>query len=140
MTTTTELTPKQTIEHYVRFWNAETADAQRRIAAELFTDDVEYHSVPGVFVGTESMIDFKSQFIEHMGQARYRPLADPDHHHDRARIRWDIVLADDTSFAAGTDILDLGPDGRITSVTAFLDRAPDGFEQAEHAAGSGVTA
>ena len=138
--TTTELTPTETVERYARFWNAETADAQRRIAVDLFTEDVEYRSVPGVLVGMEALIDFKRQFIEHMGQAAYRPLVEPDHHHDRVRVRWEIVLADGTSFAAGTDVLAVGPDGRITSVTSFLDRAPAGFEHADHAPIGGVTA
>lgn len=132
MTATTDLPVTEAIERYARFWNAETADAQRRIAAELFTDGLEYHAVPGVLFGAEALIDFRSQFIGHVGQASYRPLATPDHHHDRARMRWEIVLADGTSFAAGTDIFDLAPDGRITSVTAFLDRAPEGFEHHEN--------
>lgn len=131
MTTSTDLTPTETVERYAEFWNAEPADA-RRIAAELFTDDLDYHSVPGVLVGAEALIDFRTQFVGHVGQATYRILAAPDHHHDRTRHQWEIVLADGTSFAAGTDVLELAPDGRISSVTAFLDRAPAGFDPGAH--------
>jgi len=130
--TTSSLAPTAVVERYVRFWNAETAQEQRRIAAEAFTDDVEYHAVPGVFTGTEALVDFRTQFVEHMGSVTFRALTAPDHHHDRARLRWEIVLEDGTSFATGTDVLNLAPDGRITAVTAFLDRAPEGFDQHEH--------
>jgi hypothetical protein len=75
------------------------------------------------------MIEFRRQFIGHVGQATYRPRAIPDHHHDRVRVPWEIVLADGTSFATGTDILTVGPDGKVRAITAFLDRAPEGFDQ-----------
>lgn len=41
-------------------------------------------------------------------------------------------IVDGTSFATGTDGLELGPDGRIVSVAGFLDRAPEGFAHADH--------
>ncbi|MFH8381496.1 hypothetical protein ACH4E7_11205 [Kitasatospora sp. NPDC018058] len=37
-----------------------------------------------------------------------------------------------TSFAAGTDVVQLDEDGRITAVTVFVDRAPEGFDAAAH--------
>jgi hypothetical protein len=98
----------------------------------VFAADVEYHSVPGVLIGTEALIEFRKQFVDNVGAATYRAMAAPDHHHDRARFRWEILLADGTSFAAGTDVLNLAADGRITSVTSFLDRAPAGFDHHEH--------
>ncbi|PRY01929.1 nuclear transport factor 2 family protein [Allonocardiopsis opalescens] len=138
--TTARLNPAEAVERYVRFWNGETPDEQRRAAAEVFTEDVEYRAVPGVLTGAEALIGFRTQFIEHVGAATYRVPAPPDHHHDRARFGWEIVLADGTVFAAGTDIAQLAPDGRITAVVSFLDRAPEGFEhheaEAERAGGA----
>lgn len=132
MTTTAHLPPNAAVERYVRFWNAETSEEQWRIAAEVLNDDVEYHAVTGVSTGVAALVDFRREFIEHVGPATYRALAAPDHHHDRVRLRWEIVLADGTSFAAGTDVLNLVADGRIASITAFLERAPEGFDHAEN--------
>jgi hypothetical protein len=129
---TVHLAPTEAVARYVQFWNAETAHDQRRIAADVFTDGIEYHAVPAVLTGTEALIDFRAQFTAHMGRVTYRARTTPDHHHDRARLRWEILLADGGSFATGTDVMELAPDGRIASVTAFLDRAPDGFDQHEH--------
>ncbi|SDT15215.1 nuclear transport factor 2 family protein [Microlunatus soli] len=133
MSTTTEHTTESTIEQYLQFWSAATEVDQRAIAAEVFADDVEYHALPGIFHGVDQLIGFRAEFTEHVGPVSYRGRGAADHHHDRARVPWEIVLADGTSFATGTDILDLTDDGRIAAVSAFVDQPPEGFDQhAEH--------
>jgi hypothetical protein len=119
-----------TIERYVRFWNAEFAGDQRRLAAMTFTDDVEYHAPIGDLRAAESLIDFRNEFAGQMGAVAYRLREEPDVVGDRARVRWEIRVGDDlgTSFAEGTDVLVFGDDGRIISATTFLDRAPEGFD------------
>ncbi len=129
MAAATRPQPLETVERYEAFWNAGTSDEQRRIATEVFVDEIEYRALPGVLTGVDAMIDFRTQLVEHVGAVTYRSRTAPDHHHDRARLRWEIVLADGTSFAEGTDILTLTSDGRVSSVTAFLDRAPQGFDE-----------
>jgi hypothetical protein len=48
---------------------------------------------------------------------------------DRARLRWEILVGpEESSFAAGTDVVQFDEDGRISSVSAFVDRAPVGFD------------
>lgn len=128
MSTTVEQTQQQTVAQYVRFWNGPTADEQRSIATQVFTDDIEYHSLPGIFRSVEEMIGFRIEFVGHVGAAEFRRRAPVDQHHDRARMRWEIVLADGASFAAGTDILDFSADGRIEAVSSFVDRLPEGFD------------
>ncbi|CAM3027197.1 isomerase [Saccharomonospora xinjiangensis] len=130
--TTTSVDPARIITQYAAFWNAGTSEEQRRIADDVFIDEIEYRAVPGVWHGVNSMISFRDQFVDHVGAVTYRARTEPDHHHDRARLRWELVLADGTSFAEGTDILAFNADGRITSVTAFLDRAPAGGPADQH--------
>lgn len=135
--TETALPPRyaRTIESYVRFWNAEFAGDQKRLAAASFAADVEYHAPLGVLHAAESLIDFRNEFAEQMGAVVYLMRAEPDVVGDRARVRWEIRVGDGlrTSFAEGTDVLVFDADGRIASATTFLDRAPDGFD-----AGAGV--
>jgi len=123
--------PDLIIETYLRFWNAEEPE-QRAIAATLFTDDVEYHAVPAVVTGVDALVAFRREFVDAMGAAQYRAREAADHHHDRIRLPWEIVLANGTSFAAGTDVLDVAGDGRVRAISAFLDRAPEGFEARAH--------
>lgn len=119
-------------ERYLRFWNT-TPDAQRELAPEVFTDDVDYRSPVGVLQGAEALIDFRTQFIGHVGAASFVARREPEIHHDRVRLLWEIQLADGTSFASGTDVLSLTEDGRIRFVSAFLDQPPTGFDHHDDA-------
>lgn len=127
--TTTDIT--ETVETYVDFWNADEAE-QRRIANELFTEGVEYRSPVGYFAGVDALVQFRTQFIANVGDAQLRARHAVEHHHDRARLAWEIVLADGTSFAEGTDVITLTPDGRVREVDAFLDRPPAGLAEHHH--------
>ncbi|MCF6521742.1 nuclear transport factor 2 family protein [Streptomyces sp. JJ36] len=122
------------LEQYVRFWNAGTEEEQRRLAAAAFTDDVEYRAQIGVLSGAQALMDFRNQFADHMGTVALRPRRQPEVHHDRARFQWEILTGDGAgeSFATGTDVLQFEEDGRISSVTVFLDRAPEGFDPEAH--------
>ncbi|MUL41406.1 isomerase [Streptomonospora sp. PA3] len=119
-------------ERYLEFWNAEPSKA-RRLAPEVFTDGVEYRSPAALMQGAEALIDFRTQFVSHVGEASFVARREPEGHNSRVRLLWEIRLADGTSFATGTDVLSLTEDGRIGSVSAFLDRAPEGFGDHEHA-------
>ncbi|MGW7542063.1 nuclear transport factor 2 family protein [Streptomyces sp. NPDC054770] len=122
------------LDEYVRFWNTGTEQEQRAHAAAAFADGVEYRAQIGVLNGTQALIDFRNQFAAHMGPVTLRLRDQPQVHHDRARLRWEILTGDGagTSFATGTDVLHLDADGRISSVTVFLDRAPEGFDPEAH--------
>ncbi|GAA4205525.1 nuclear transport factor 2 family protein [Actinocatenispora rupis] len=115
------------VERYVEFWNAAEGEPQRRLAALALTEDVEYHAPVGALTGPQALIDFRNEFLAHVGGATLAVREEPQHHHDRSRLKWDIRLADGASFATGTDVLVVAADGRIGAVTSFLDRAPAGF-------------
>ncbi|MGW1625354.1 nuclear transport factor 2 family protein [Streptomyces sp. NPDC002172] len=122
------------LEQYVRFWNTGTEQEQRAYAEAAFTDGVEYRARIGILSGAQALIDFRNQFAAHMGTVTFRLREQPQVHHSRARLQWEILTGEDegTPFATGTDVLHLDEDGRISSVTVFLDRAPEGFDPAAH--------
>lgn len=130
--TSTSTTFEDAVDRYLRFWNSGEPEEQGRLASETFTDDVRYHAPVGVLTGPQALIDFHEQFTGRMGAAQFQRREEPQIHHDRARLRWEIKLGDGGSFAAGTDVLVFDPDGRISSVTTFLDRAPEGFDPDAH--------
>jgi hypothetical protein len=125
MTTTTQ---NQQIDRYLDFWNEPTAADQRRAATGTFTESVSYRAPVGLLVGAEALIGFKTDFTQHVGPARFVPRQDPEVHHGRARLPWEIRLPDGSSFATGTDILEFADDGLISGVSSFLDQPPEGFE------------
>lgn len=122
MTETTEVRVDESVARYVEFWNA-TPDAQRRNGAETFAGDVVYVAPAGVLTGVDALADFTEQFTSNVGSYTFRTRRAPDLHHDRARIPWELVVGDEP-FAEGTDVLIVAGDGRIASVTTFIDRAP----------------
>ncbi|WP_154795283.1 isomerase [Occultella kanbiaonis] len=124
---TRTITTDTLLHDYARFWNTADLAERSRIAAGVFSEDVDYHAAVGVLIGAQALGGFRDEFVAHMGEATLMHHGEPDRLTDRVRLRWEIVLADGTSFAAGTDVLVLAGDGRISSVTAFLDRAPEGF-------------
>jgi hypothetical protein len=120
------------LDQYVRFWNAGTEQEQHELAAATFADGVEYRAEIGILSGAQALMDFRNRFLAHRGGAALRLRERPRVHHHRARLRWQILTedGDGAPFATGTDVIHLDEDGRITSVTAFLDRAPAGFDPA----------
>lgn len=123
----------ETIEAYVRFWNTEPGDPQRRAGAEVFTPDVSYVAPAGELVGVDALVEFTETFVGNVGAYEFVARTEPDTHHDRARVAWEIRVGG-SSFAEGTDVLVTDADGRIAAVTTFVDRAP--VAMAEHHGGA----
>ncbi len=128
--TETTTTPSDTIESYLRFWNA-PPEEQRRLGADLFADDVAYVTPIGVRSGVAELAAFTEQFADGVGAYELRARTEPDAHHDRARVPWEILVRGH-SFAEGTDVLVTDETGRVTSITSFVDRAPEGFDPHAH--------
>lgn len=125
-----------TIDRYIEFWNTTPGDEQRRLGEAVFTGDVGYHTPIGVRTGVDALVAFASEFVGHAGPVDFRLRSEPDVHHDRARVAWALDAKGAGLSAEGTDTLVLDDDGRIASITTFLDRAPDGFDPAHHEAGA----
>ena len=106
-------------------------DEQRRIAA-AFALDVEHRAPIGVTTGVGPLVEFRRQLTAEIGALTVTARRAPDLHNDRARVPWDIVLADGTSFGTGTDVLELDGDGRVRAITTFIDRPPAGFDLHAH--------
>jgi len=57
--------------------------------------------------------------------ARFRRVSGIDVHHDQLRFAWDMTTPDGAQVVAGIDIGQLGPDGRLRSITGFFGDLPD---------------
>jgi hypothetical protein len=115
---------KDIVDRYLAIWN-ETDPARRRaLIAGAWTEDATY--VDPVMrgaghAGIDAMIaGAQAQFP---GFA-FRPLGEPDGHNDRLRFRWTLGPAGGATIIDGVDFAVLAPDGRIASVSGFLDRVP----------------
>jgi hypothetical protein len=109
------------VDGYVATWNERDAEARRALVAATFAHDAEYvdplMSGRGID-GIDTMIAAaQQQFPGHT----FALAAGPDEHNDRVRFSWVLSSAEGDAVAGGTDFALLAADGRLQSVTGFLD-------------------
>jgi hypothetical protein len=115
------------VQRYLDFWNASPED-QLRLAPDTFIGEIRYTTPVGVLAGVEALVDFKRQLTEHLGQVGFVAREPAQCHHHLARLPWEVIQPDGSSFATGTDVIEFDQSGRIRAVSGFLDRAPEGFD------------
>jgi hypothetical protein len=119
MNCTTEL-----IDRYFAAWNATDASQRRDLIARTWSDDATYLDplMQGDgHAGIDAMIKgVQEQFAGY----QFHRTGAVDAHHDRVRFSWELAPANGPAVAAGTDFGIVAADGRLQTVTGFLDNAP----------------
>ena len=109
------------VQDYLAMWNEPDADARRALVARTVTDDATYldpvMSGEGIDGITTMIGAAQAQFPGHEFQLH----AGPDAHHDRVRFSWSLVANGGAPVAVGTDYVTMSDDGRMRSVTGFLE-------------------
>jgi len=108
------------ITKYIAAWNEADPARRRAIVGETFADDASYldplMSGDG-HDGIDAMIGAaQQQFPGH----RFELSMGPDAHNDRVRFAWSLV-GNGQRVAAGVDFATVAGDGRLRSVTGFLE-------------------
>lgn len=112
------------VDNYIAMWNEPDAARRREIIAVTWANDADYvdplQSGDGPD-GIDAMVaGARQQYPGH----RFELSAGPDAFADRVRFSWRMVPEDgDRVVAAGVDFATLAPDGRLRSVTGFLEPA-----------------
>ena len=111
------------VNNYIAMWNETDPDRRRELVAETVTDDADYVDpvMDGAGIdGISTMIGgAQSQFPGH----RFALVAGPEAHHDRVRFTWSLAADGGAPVAIGVDFVDLADDGRMRSITGFLEPA-----------------
>jgi hypothetical protein len=111
----------QIVDSYISMWNETDADQRRELVARTVTEDASYldpvMSGDGID-GIAAMIGgAQQQFPGH----RFTLVSGPDAHHDRLRFSWSLAANGSTPAAVGVDFVTVAHDGRMRSITGFLD-------------------
>jgi hypothetical protein len=113
------------INRYIAIWNERDPHRRRELIAQTWTEDATY--VDPMLTGSghegiDAMIGgAQQQFPGH----RFELAGAPDAHHDRVRFTWHLKPdAGDDAVAIGSDFGVVADDGRLRSVTGFLDLVP----------------
>ncbi|MFG3619890.1 nuclear transport factor 2 family protein [Nocardia sp. NPDC047654] len=115
----------EAVDRYFAAWNATDEEARAAAVAAAWAED-------GGYTDPLAEVSGHAQLAAAIGGAQaqfpgfeFRRVGEVDGHHDIARFSWELVSAADGSApVAGSDVITLGADGRITSVHGFLDRVP----------------
>jgi SnoaL-like domain len=110
-----------TVTAYIAMWNEPDPQRRRELVAQVVTDDASYldplMSGEGIDGITEMIGGAQQQFPGH----RFTLHAGPDAHHDRVRFSWALTPDGGEPVAVGTDFVTIADDGRMRSITGFLE-------------------
>jgi hypothetical protein len=110
------------IHRYIDAWNETDAARRLELVTGVWTDDGTYLDPLMSGAGHDSITTMiglaQQQFPEH----RFELSFGPDAHGDRVRFAWRLYGPEgDAPVAAGTDFGFVADDGRLSSVTGFLE-------------------
>jgi hypothetical protein len=108
-------------DSYIEMWNEGDGERRRAIATATLSEDATYldpiMSGEGIDGINEMIAGAQAQFPGH----RFTLSTAPDTHHDRLRFSWSLAANGGEPVARGTDYVTVAEDGRMRSVTGFLD-------------------
>jgi hypothetical protein len=113
--------PAELATQYLSIWNERDAAARRALVARAFSVDASYVD-PMMHGAGHDGID--AMIAAAQGQFpgyRFALEGTPDGHHDVVRFSWTLEAPDGATVAHGTDVAQVAGDGRLSSVTGFLN-------------------
>ncbi|GGW56853.1 isomerase [Streptomyces lucensis JCM 4490] len=114
------------VARYFEAWNATDADTLAKAVAAAWSEDGTYTDPLADVRGYEQITAVIQAAHEQFPGFEFKLAGDVDGNHHIARFGWELVsTADGSAPVAGSDVVTLAEDGRITSVLGFLDRLPE---------------
>jgi hypothetical protein len=124
-TTSTKSPYEAAVDRYFAAWNAAGPRQVAEAVAAAWTEDGSYTDPLAEVSGHEGIAAVIAAVHEQFPGFEFRPAGAADGHHDVVRFGWELVSpADGSAPVAGFDVVTLAEDGRIRSVSGFLDRVP----------------
>ena len=116
--------PDTLARRYLEAWNETDAGRRRVLVERGFTEAARYLD-PMMGAEGQAGIDAMIAAVqERFPGHRFRLAGCPDGHNDCLRFSWEMGPEGGAVLVAGTDMAVVAPDGRLASVTGFIDRAP----------------
>ncbi|AMO93001.1 hypothetical protein CFter6_0270 [Collimonas fungivorans] len=106
---------------YVAAWGEQDAVRRRALIAALFTPEATYVDPMMRNAGHDGLDAMIGAVQQQFAGLRFKLHGKQDGHNDVVRFSWTLAADGAEPVAIGTDIVALAADGRIRSVTGFLD-------------------
>jgi hypothetical protein len=116
--------PTPVVDRYIAIWNATDPEDRRDLVAGSWAEDGAYLDplMQGEgHDGIDAMIAAVQDRFPGFVMSRTGPV---DAHNDRVRFNWALGPAGAEPLVAGLDVGVLAQDGRLASITGFLDKVP----------------
>jgi len=108
---------------YIALWNKTDAGTRRALLAASWTEDATYADPMMKGVGHGEIDALIAGVQERFPEFRFSLRGTPDGYDDVARFSWALGPEGGEAVVKGTDIVRCR-EGRIASVTGFLDQVP----------------
>jgi hypothetical protein len=110
------------IDNYIAVWNEGDPERRRALIAQTWTDDASYVDPLMTGAGPDGIDEMIATAQQQFPGHRFELAGAPEAHHDRVRFTWHLKpAAGGDSIAIGTDFGIVAEDGRLRSVTGFLE-------------------
>lgn len=115
-----------TIDGYFAVWNETDPARRRELIADTWSEDASYLDPMLAADGPEGIDTMVTAVQQQFPGHQFRLAGPVDSHHDRIRFLWELTGPNGAgAVIAGLDIGIIAPDGRLRSITGFLDKLPD---------------
>jgi hypothetical protein len=111
-------------QRYVAAWNETDPQARQDRVADLWAADGTYVDPLADVQGRDQIATLIAAVQDQFPGFRFRLAGDVDGHHHLARFSWELGPEEGPAPVAGSDVVTLDDDGRVTRVLGFLDRVP----------------
>ncbi|MGH2849475.1 MAG: nuclear transport factor 2 family protein [Solirubrobacteraceae bacterium] len=110
------------VEGYIETWNEHDPLRRRALVSQTFAGDADYVDPLMESEGHDGIEAMIAGAQEQYADYRFELAGGPDEHHGRVRFTWRLVAAGTSEpVAIGHDFGTLAGDGRLQSVTGFLE-------------------
>ena len=114
---------KSVVDSYIAMWNETDPHRRRALVAETVTADARYLDPVMTGEGIDGIDEMIAAAQQQFPGHRFALVAGPDAHHDQVRFTWSLASDGSAPVAAGVDFATTAPDGRLRTVTGFLERS-----------------
>ena len=115
----------QAVVNYIAAWNECDPANRKAIVAATWTEDGCYLDAHRHGIGHQAIDAMIGEAQRQFPGYRIRLISGIEAHNDRMRFSWEAGGAQEAPlYLAGTDFAIVAPDGRLVSVTGFVDAAP----------------
>jgi SnoaL-like domain len=115
----------EVVAGYIAAWNETDAGRRREVIARTWTEDGSYLDAHRDSAGHEAIHEMIAAVQSVFPGYRFRLSSGIEAHHGCVRFSWTAGGTERAPlFFGGTDFATLAPDGRMQSVTGFVDAMP----------------